>query len=304
MCEEQNTWPVSLLQFPLTTQSADEQQIPGVTSCVTVVKKEIDNQEQLQGIWKLFEGYSTWLKLVRRLAYLLRLVGYLRNKQSRRSELFSQAWYSIDYDINDSLSVIELERDRLVWVYLAQRYYFEKDISRTVSGRTLIKSSALYNLDAFLSESLLFVGGRLKNSLLSLDEKHPLILPSESRVSKMIIKDYHARTLHGGVQLTLSTLRRQFCIIGGRQKVKSVIKFCHTCVRFRASEYYQKMGNLPQERVRPSRPFEQSGVDYAGPIRVRAAPGRGHKSYKGYICIFVCHSTKAVHLEIVSDLTT
>ncbi|XP_045446867.1 uncharacterized protein LOC123655073 [Melitaea cinxia] len=63
------------------------------------------------------------------------------------------------------------------------------------------------------------------------------------------------------------------------------------------------MGQLPAVRVTPARPFLRSGVDFAGPIQMRTARGRGHKSYKGYICLFVCMCTKAVHLEAVSDLT-
>ena len=51
------------------------------------------------------------------------------------------------------------------------------------------------------------------------------------------------------------------------------------------------------------RPFWSSGVDYAGPLQLRAWKGRGHKSYKGYVCLFVCMATRAVHLEAVSDLT-
>jgi len=63
------------------------------------------------------------------------------------------------------------------------------------------------------------------------------------------------------------------------------------------------MGNLPQERVTPARPFQRTGVDYAGPILIRTTKGRGHRAYKGFIVVFVCLSTKAVHLEAASDYT-
>ncbi|CAK1589240.1 unnamed protein product [Parnassius mnemosyne] len=64
------------------------------------------------------------------------------------------------------------------------------------------------------------------------------------------------------------------------------------------------MGQLPAVRVTPTRPFKCSGVDYAGPIQLRVSKGRGHRSYKGYICLFVCMATRAIHLEVVSDLTS
>lgn len=64
------------------------------------------------------------------------------------------------------------------------------------------------------------------------------------------------------------------------------------------------MGDLPQERVTRSRPFYHAGVNYAGPVHLRTSKGRGHKSTKAYIAVFVCFATKAVHLEAVSDYTT
>ncbi|XP_011698520.1 PREDICTED: uncharacterized protein LOC105456273 [Wasmannia auropunctata] len=65
------------------------------------------------------------------------------------------------------------------------------------------------------------------------------------------------------------------------------------------------MGDLPEPRVnRASRAFLHTGVDYAGPIVVRTAPGRGHRSQKAYIAVFVCMTTKAIHLELVSDYTS
>lgn len=63
------------------------------------------------------------------------------------------------------------------------------------------------------------------------------------------------------------------------------------------------MGDLPQVRITLARPFLNTGVDYAGPIFIRTTKGRGHRAHKAFIAVFVCLSTKAVHLEIVSDYT-
>lgn len=65
----------------------------------------------------------------------------------------------------------------------------------------------------------------------------------------------------------------------------------------------QIMSQLPSCRSIPQRPFLTSGVDFAGPIMLRASAGRGHKSFKGYICVFVCMTTKAIHLEAAVNLS-
>ncbi|XP_031777412.1 uncharacterized protein LOC116415912 [Nasonia vitripennis] len=83
-----------------------------------------------------------------------------------------------------------------------------------------------------------------------------------------------------------------------------MIHKCVTCQRVKAQSAQQLMRDLPADRVHASRPFSISGLDYAGPIQVRTTKGRGHKAYKGYIVVFVCFSTRAIHLELVSDLTT
>ncbi|GFX98650.1 uncharacterized protein TNCV_1502281 [Trichonephila clavipes] len=64
------------------------------------------------------------------------------------------------------------------------------------------------------------------------------------------------------------------------------------------------MGDLPQDRIVPSRPFEKVGLDYAGPIITKPNLKRSKVTLKSYIAIFICFSTKATHLEVVSDLTT
>ncbi|CAG9131206.1 unnamed protein product [Plutella xylostella] len=63
------------------------------------------------------------------------------------------------------------------------------------------------------------------------------------------------------------------------------------------------MGNLPKARLEADHPFCHTAVDYAGPIMIANRKGRGCKLIKAYICVFVCLTVKAVHLELVTDLS-
>lgn len=64
------------------------------------------------------------------------------------------------------------------------------------------------------------------------------------------------------------------------------------------------MGELPRERVTQARPFYHTGVDYCGPFYIKEKKLRNRAKVKVYVSVFVCLAVKAVHLEIVSELTT
>ena len=102
----------------------------------------------------------------------------------------------------------------------------------------------------------------------------------------------------------INYLRTKYWLIDAKNQTKLVVRKCVVCVRHAAQTRAQLMGQLPSARVTPIRAFYRSGVDYAGPIQIRTSKGRGHRAYKGYICLFVCMATRAVHLEAVSDLTS
>ncbi|XP_041632255.1 uncharacterized protein [Drosophila kikkawai] len=130
-------------------------------------------------------------------------------------------------------------------------------------------------------------------------------LPSRSKLQKLVIRYWHALTLHGGAQLTLFHARQRFWILTGRQAVRRVLRKCVRCFRTRPTTSTQLMGDLPLHRVNPlNRPFLATGVDYTGAIELKAARLRGTSFYKGYIAVFICLATKAVHLEAVTGLTT
>jgi len=129
-------------------------------------------------------------------------------------------------------------------------------------------------------------------------------LPRRSPLSKLVIDDAHRRMLHRGTQVTLAFIRRSFWIIGGRAPVRSQILKCGRCALYRGIRAQQLMGQLPTARVAPARPFYNSGLDYAGPVTLKTWKGRAARTYKGYLAIFVCLATSAVHIEVVTDYTT
>lgn len=66
----------------------------------------------------------------------------------------------------------------------------------------------------------------------------------------------------------------------------------------------QIMAQLPGARVNTvNKPFTNTALDYTGAINVKMSNGRGFKTHKGYIAIFICMSVKAIHIEAVTDMT-
>lgn len=102
----------------------------------------------------------------------------------------------------------------------------------------------------------------------------------------------------------LAYLRGRFWIIDGPKHVRQFVKKCNTCLRYLSSIGQQMMAAFPSARITPTIPFSHTAMDYSGAIMIRSARGHGHHATKGYIAVFVCLVTKAVHIEIVSDLTS
>lgn len=200
----------------------------------------------------------------------------------------------------------EIEKEKTFWIKLAQELSFSHEIESLKNNEPIHKKSKILSLYPFLDPNgLLRVGGRLNKASIYYDAKHQIIIPKESRIAKMIINDAHEVTKHRGTQLTMTNTRNQYWIIDTRKTVRNQIHKCVTCHRYSEKMQQQLMGTLPQARVNMSRAFLHSGVDYAGPIEVLTMRKPGKRQVtKGYVAIFVCLCTKAMHLEIVSKLTS
>ena len=64
------------------------------------------------------------------------------------------------------------------------------------------------------------------------------------------------------------------------------------------------MAPLPANRLTQERPFSTIALGFAGSFPILFSKGRGTQSTKGCIAIFICFVIKAIHIEVVSDLTS
>ncbi|XP_075162598.1 uncharacterized protein LOC142235215 [Haematobia irritans] len=236
--------------------------------------------------------FSSYSRALRVMSYVYRFIALLRKKSSSTVEM------------QVSSNEIQVVKRKLAIV--AQKAYFPEEYFSLTNGYPLRKTSSLLNLDPFVDEEgLLRVGGRLSNAnFLPFNEKHPVILPYDCQLSRLLTCFIHQVTLHGGNQLMLRVLRSEFWIPRAKNMIRYVIGHCRVCTIFAKRAKEQIMASLPVARTIIDRPFTRTGVDFAGPYDIKNYTGRACLITKGYVALFVCFATRAIHLEAVSDLST
>nr|XP_033204786.1 uncharacterized protein LOC117165516 [Bombus vancouverensis nearcticus] len=190
-------------------------------------------------------------------------------------------------------------------IKILQSSHFAPEIRILQKSRSEDVGGKLHPLNPFLDEDgLLRVGGRLTNSAIPFRKKHPIILP-KSPVTELIIEQEHRNNHHTGTQATLYAVRLRYWPIDGRSQVWRTLRRCVQCCRANPAPVEYLMGDLPEARITESRPFTNVGIDYCGPFYIKEERrDRNRRKIKTYAAIFVCLATKAVHVELVSDLTT
>ncbi|XP_055591256.1 uncharacterized protein LOC129743296 [Uranotaenia lowii] len=232
--------------------------------------------------------FSTFTKLIRSTAYWIRLMNHL-SKPAVKARGF--------------LSTKELKIAENAIIRCIQRESFPKETKALMKKVPIANNSDLRWFNPKISsEGIIRLGGRLSNADESEDVKHPIALPTKHPFTRLLLEHYHKELLHAAPQLLLASVRLRYWPIGGRSLVRQVVHNCLRCFRQRPKSVEQFMGELPAARVTPSPPFSKSVVDYFGPIFVRPGPRR--PAIKAYGALFICLCTKAVHLELVTDLST
>ena len=188
---------------------------------------------------------------------------------------------------------------------VAQQVAFEENLVLLENGKQLYHKSKLLSLQPFLDElGLMRLGGRMRHSKMSFAKRHPVILPGQHAVTKLVVRTEHLRLLHAGPTLTTASLSQRYHILSSRRVVRSITRSCVTCRRYSGRPQSQLLGQLPPERVTPGSVFQCVGVDYAGPVLIKGGSTRKPVVVRAYVSVFVSFNVKAVHLEPVSELTS
>uniref|UniRef100_A0A8D8WZP0 Integrase catalytic domain-containing protein n=1 Tax=Cacopsylla melanoneura TaxID=428564 RepID=A0A8D8WZP0_9HEMI len=258
-----------------------EDKIDAPEEKVTVLLTSRDTREFI--LLDMASNVSHWNKLLRAVAYVLKFCRIIPR---------------------GNISVQDLEKSEEKLLQELQESSFDKDIDNLKKNKSC--SNDLMKLRPFMDKNLLRCGGRLSNAdHLAYEHIHPVVLPKKHHVVDLLIDYHHKNNFHTGPHLVIAILRTKYWILGCRDTVRRRLQKCNTCFKNNPKPLFPVMGDLPKPRVEEAtKAFLNTGVDYAGPLSITITKTRGAKSQKAYLCLFICLSTKAVHIELASDLST
>lgn len=260
------------------------------TSLATDVKPTAES-----GLNVLLEKFSSWKRLVKSVAWIIKFTDWIRSKR--------------EHVTHKRITFNDMKRAKQMIVVLVQRQSFPdeiRDLTRKTSAKENLRvspNSSIVKLKPMIREDerILRVAGRIAQAPITYDAKHQMILPQDHHVTCLIIGHFHERLGHCGQEHVLTRLREEFWIVKARTVIKKVLGRCLACKRQLAERMTQEMADLPKVRVTPYEPpFTSTGIDYFGPLHVK----RGRGTAKRYGCIFVCMTTRAIHLELAQSLET
>ncbi|XP_070206193.1 uncharacterized protein [Littorina saxatilis] len=286
--------PVDLQTFPLISPDADKEIRP------QVCKTEVSSKTHPSTLSSRFEKFSEWTALVRAFSTLKHISASFHSPDGTCT-----GWHRCAH--HGGVKNNKLTENFII--HSVQATTFPEEIQCLQQGKKLSKSSQILSLCPFLDQDgLLRVGGRLREAtvILGPSSTHPLIMPKNHHVTTLLVRHYHAQVNHQGRHFTEGALRSNgFWIVGAKRLVSSTIQKCFQCRRLRGRQAAQQMASLPSDRVIPSAPFSHVGVDVFGPWEVLTRKTRGGQANsKRWAVIFTCMSTRAIHIEVIEEMTS
>lgn len=157
----------------------------------------------------------------------------------------------------------------------------------------LFKTGRLKGRSCFMDEDgLVRVATRLQQAeFLSFDEKNPIVVPSKSPASSMLVRGYHHRANHAGPKLVASLMSKKFIV--PTSYIKKIVHACAACRARNPLPMKIPMASLHYDRLGWGHVFKYTGMDFFGPFKLA-------QGMKAHGLLFTCMTTRAMHLETVN----
>ena len=246
-------------------------------------------QEKEMPMNKLLASTNNWLKLRCRIAAFQRLVKGLKTKE----------W------VSGIISKEELEAaEQAIFMY-EQRIFYKSQLNLLTAKGELNKRDPLAKCSPFVDdEGLMRAKGRFRYCDEPYGYKHPVILPGKSRVILAMVEDLHRRFGHVGRTFMMSKLQELYYISSLTKILKSINQNCFICRRVNGRPMAPEMADLPRCRVTPQqKAFWVVGLDFFGPFAISYGRGSSSRKTKCYGMIASCMTSRAIHIEIVDNMT-
>lgn len=295
-------WPKSTIMQEPTEQIHQEMKVFSVTGFKDQLRIGIKGTTESV---PLLEYVSKLEQVVNIISYAKRFIRKWLHKPKGISKRARKSVNEIEQEVFPPTKEEKAEAMEYL-IRKTQQQYYNKELTALKAEKRLPEKSIIESLKPVMDDKeVLRVGGRLDRAEIDYEMKHPVIIPNGSKLAILLIDYAHRKTKHGGSQLIMQFIRQSYWIPKLRRESRNFIHKCVVCVRLNARLEKQLMAELPGERVQVGKPFLHTGVDYAGPFELKmiSRTERGVRK-KCWVAIFVCLKTRAVHIEIVTSLST
>lgn len=284
LLQNENNWPTIPVAEDIEENVEYPEEIP--TRFVGVIGTRGNN---------LFDAnrFSNLLRLCRACAWAFRFVHNARAKVRGVTKMTGE------------LSAGEVESATEQLCRDAQRDSYPVEYAALDGKQPIERSSALIAMMPYMDDCKLM---RLFGRTDAADKEHlpasaqrPILLPRDHPFTALIVKHHHEKMSHQFEDGIICQIRRRYWIPRLRPLVRKIKSACALC-KLRAAEPNQPVaGQLPIDRLTPNvAAFSYTGLDYFGPVAVSV----GRRQEKRWIALFTCLTTRAVHMEVATDLST
>ncbi|XP_077508788.1 uncharacterized protein LOC144120265 [Amblyomma americanum] len=179
-------WPQGLVQNAF---SDAELELKQPTKALPAMSSQVQSPSLMD-----IQRYSSFIRLIRVTAWVLRFVSRMRRRN----------------DEVGALTAEELDQAEIFWIRNEQREGFHRELKSAHNQQAFPVDSPLRNASLMVDDKgILRIDGQLQRSHLDYDAKHPVVIPKQSHLSKLLALYCHRKVLHGGIRCTLTQLRER-----------------------------------------------------------------------------------------------